>query len=200
MKILGLIFDQKLSWSDHITKAIAKTKSVCYGLQRLKATQTTENLLTLATSLAFSKLYYAAPVWLNRNLHSLAKQNLLRASTNILKSCFRQGDWNYVSFKDIHEIAGIATPIMYSDYCHVTTLKRIIETCHPETVWNRLQHNCIELRRENRIFFTNGSQTPMGLNNFANRVQFTSSKLTSNWDSLSTWAFKRLAKQLFLKW
>jgi len=196
--MLGVILDNKLTWTKHIEKVIAKTKRVCFGLSRLRAYHSPGELLTLATSLAFSKLYYASPVWLNKNLHRVNLQNLLRASTNILKSCFRPGDWNYVSFNDIHKITGKATPLMWSNYCQATALKRIIETKKPENVWLKLQQNCRELRRENCIFFCSGSQTPMGNHNFANRVQHVSYRLPTNWDSLSVYSFKKLSKRLFL--
>jgi len=199
MKVLGIIFDYKLTWTDHIQMAKGKTKRACFGLKRLSTFLDPIDLLNLTSPVAFSRLYYGAPIWLNRQLHNHNIQNLLRASTNILKSCFRLGDWNHVSFADLHEISNKATPMMYGDYQQAIMLKNIITNKRPENVWLKLQMNIREHVRENRIYFTNESLSPIGTFSFANKIRFMSSRLPPNWEVFTDYMLKSVSKRLFLK-
>jgi len=198
MNILGVTFDNALTWSEHINNAINKTKSLIFGLRRLRFYLTTEELLNLVSSLGFSKLYYGAPVWLSRSLHNINQKALLRASTNMIKACFRTGDLTYMSFKDIHEFTGKFTPMSYSDFSQATTLKSIFHNGRPELVWLKMQENFRENRRNGTIYFGNGSINPHGILNLGNRIQHTSSKLPSHWENLSYESFKRMARKIFM--
>jgi len=198
IKVLGVWFDNRFTWSKHIEYAISKLHKVNFGIRRLRTIFEPETLIGIATSLGFSTLYYGAAVWLSKNLHKSNLQNLLRASTNTLKSCFRYGDWNFISFRDIHEITNKATPIMYSNYVQATTLKNIMDHGKPNLVWTKLQFNCRMMNRDQRLYFGNESKGPSGLQNFANRILHASSKLPPGWQSMSKLTFKKIAKKTFL--
>jgi len=199
MNILGVIFDHNLTWSSHIKMAIKKTKSVIYGLKRLQSYLDTNELLNLVTSLGHSKLYYGSPVWLSRELHKINQKALLRASTDLIKSCFKQNDLNLISFNDIHELTDKATPLMFSDYSQAMMLKTTYNNARPELVWMKLQMNFRENRRSGAIFFGNGSRTGLGRFNFGNRVQHISSKLPPRWEQMTRTRFKEASKNIFLR-
>jgi len=199
MRVLGVWFDNKFTWSKQIEMETQKLTKINFGLRRLRTIFEPEKLLQLATSLGFSKLYYGAPVWLSSNLSKNLLQDLLRASTNTIKSCFRSGDWNQLSFNDIHEIANKATPKMYSEFAQANTIKNIIDSHRPTLLWVKMQNNSREVPRDLRIYFGNESKSPMGRHSFANRIYHVSSKLPPGWENLTKEAFKRLAKTLFLK-
>jgi len=178
--------------------SINQTKGVIFGLNKLKSFINPEELLNLATCLGHSKLYYGAPVFLSRNLHKINQRAILRASTNLIKACFKNRDWNYVSFADLHEISNRATPMMYADYSQAMALKSIINTGKPELVWYKLQQNYRENQRTGTLYFGNGSSNPLGQMNFANRIHHTSIRLPPQWKNFSLTLFKRRAKSIFM--
>jgi len=64
MKILGVIFDDKLSWSAHITKTIAKMNRLTSGLRFLRKRLQKKSFLKATTSQFYGLLYYGSQVWL----------------------------------------------------------------------------------------------------------------------------------------
>jgi len=197
MKVLGVIFDKKLNWSDHINYAINKTKAINFGIYKLKKYFETGELLTLITSLGMSKLYYGAPVWLSRNLHDVNKRKLFSASAGLIKSCLNRTDWSLVSFLDLHQLSGKATPMMMADYFQAMTLKSIMDTGKPDLVWTKLQMNTRISRRTGGISFGNESRNLHRKNNLANRVSHISTKLPTGWENMSNYVFKKVARDLF---
>jgi len=198
MKVLGVIFDSKQDWSAHINDVINKVSKTQFGLRCLKKYLSINELLNLVTSLGMSRLYYGAPVWLSRGLHEINQRKLMRASAGLIRSCLTAQDWTGVSFVDIHELSGKATPMMMSDYYQAIALKNIYESGNPELVWLKLQVNCRINRRSGSIIFGNGSINLHGKHNLANRLQHVSTRLPHGWEQLSESAFKRLAKRTFI--
>jgi len=197
MKILGVTFDSKLTWSQHISNVTTKINKLCFGLRKIKRNFTTEEMLRLVTTLGHSKLYYGAPVWLSRHLHKINQRKLLRASSNLIKSCISNQDWTLISYNNLHELAGKPTPMQMSDYIQATTLWSIIQTGKPEMVWLKLQINCRENRRTGSMTFGNGQMSPYGKHNFGNRMMHVSQKLPGQWDQMTKYSFKRMCKTIF---
>jgi len=198
MKCLGVLFDNKLTWTEHINETIKKVQGVQFGLTRLKKYFEQEELLRMVTTLGLSKLYYGAPVWLSRGLNDVNLRKLLSVSANLIKACITRSDWALISYIDLHQMAGKATPTMMSDYFQATALHKIVETQTPDLVWTKLQMNYRMNRRTNSITFGNGSISIYGKNNLANRVQHVSNRLPPGWEGLTTNAFKTMAKRVFM--
>ena len=70
--ILGVTFDQKLQWSDHIAHCIQKSSKALNAIRIIRRFFTTKELLQIITSNFYSVLYYNSEIW---HLHSL-KRNL----------------------------------------------------------------------------------------------------------------------------
>ena len=58
MNVLGVIFDSKLQWTQHIAKAISKSNSALHAIRLISKYFTTRELLDLLTSNYYSILYY----------------------------------------------------------------------------------------------------------------------------------------------
>ena len=58
MSVLGVIFDSKLNWNDHIAKAINKANSALHCIRLIKYYFTPEELTQIITSNFYSILYY----------------------------------------------------------------------------------------------------------------------------------------------
>jgi len=198
MKVLGILFDNKLDWSPHINEVLNKTLKIQYGLRCLKKYFTTPELLNLVTSLGMSRLYYGSAAWLSRSLTDFNHRKLMRASSGLIKACLDSSDWSLVSFLDLHQLSGKATPLMMSDYFQAMELKKIVEYSSPSLVWSRLQLNCRLNQRSGSMVFGNGSRNPFGKLNFGNRVEHVSRQLPIGWENMSMSLYKKTCKRLFL--
>ena len=114
MTILGIIFDENLTWSEHIESAILKTKKATYGLKKLTTYLNINELQKVATCCVFSNLYYGGSVFLHPGLNSQLLRRLISVSANIIKVSNKLMGWNLVSFKDLHALAGLLTPLKMS--------------------------------------------------------------------------------------
>ena len=63
VKLLGVIFNERLTWKDHMAMLISKLKSSLYTVMRVKPFLTQEALLTLFHSLILSHIRYCITTW-----------------------------------------------------------------------------------------------------------------------------------------
>jgi hypothetical protein len=64
LKVLGIVFDNRLQWDKQVEKVTRETRRPLQGLIIIKRHFSKPELLTLVTTLCFSKLYYGSQVWL----------------------------------------------------------------------------------------------------------------------------------------
>ena len=86
MNVLGVEFDSKLTWSNHIAKQINKAKSALHAINMIKKYFTQSEILTLLTANFYSILYYNSEIWQLPTLKPELNQMLLSASANALKT------------------------------------------------------------------------------------------------------------------
>ena len=84
INILGVIFDPKLQWSDHIAHTIKRSISALNAIRLIKKYFTKKELLGLVTSNFYSIMYYNAEIWHLPSLKTSIKQKLLSASAQAL--------------------------------------------------------------------------------------------------------------------
>ena len=73
MNVLGVLFDSKLSWVNHVAHSICKAKRKLFGLRLLRKYFNHSEMKTLLDSYFYSVLYYNVTVWLTTELISLAQ-------------------------------------------------------------------------------------------------------------------------------
>ena len=115
MNVLGVLFDSKMQWGPHIKKTLQKAEKALNAIKIIKKYFDVSELLQIVTSNFFSVLYYNAEVWQTPTLKQTLQKRLLSLSSKALKVCTRSTDLWLLSFNDLHEMAGRATPtkIMY---------------------------------------------------------------------------------------
>ena len=106
---MGVIFDQKLQWSDHIAHCILKSSKALNAIILLKRNFTTKVLMQQITSNFYSILYYNSRIWHLQSLKSNLKQKLLALSAKAIKTCMKYCT-NDLSYNRIHGINNRATP------------------------------------------------------------------------------------------
>jgi hypothetical protein len=197
MKVLGVLFDSKLQWSNQVENAIKKAKKACGGLNRLRKFISQEKMMQMATAFAYSKLFYGAPIWLNDTLSKKLWRLLKSVSAYIIKSALGLFDW-WVSFDDLHEIAGRGTPQKMSLYFTATSLYDILNTGIPNTVARDINAKIRHLERNDKYYVANASNTKFGLNSFSNRITNVCKVIPASYFSKSKESFKVALKNLIL--
>lgn len=198
MKILGVVFDSKLSWIPHIDSCIQKTKQAVSGLRHISKYIPQDKMMSLATSFAYSRLYYGAEVWLIPSLIKTQWTRLMSTSTNIIKTSLRLYDWK-VPYKDLHEIGGRGTPNAMCKYFTAAALYDTLATSSPPELAN-LASNSLRLHhRSDRLYTTKRFLSRIGSNSLASRIDNVIREIPASWFHLERNPFKSRIKSKFLK-
>ena len=80
MNVLGVVFDSKMNWEDHVKKAISESISNLYAIRLIRKYFSTDEIKNLLTALYYSKLYYGAEIWHIPGLQLKLKKNIKLAS------------------------------------------------------------------------------------------------------------------------
>ena len=68
MKVLGIIFGNRLEWASQVEKSIAAARQVTQFLGLVWNFFNAKKMSKLVIAVVFSRLYYAAQVWLHPQL------------------------------------------------------------------------------------------------------------------------------------
>ena len=109
INILGVIFDTKMQWSDHIAHAIKRATGALKAIRLIRKIFIKGELLQLITSNFYSILFYNSEIWQLPSLKASLKQKLLSKSAKALKVCSKTIVDN-ISFIDLHKSYDRATP------------------------------------------------------------------------------------------
>ena len=110
MNVLGVIFDSKLQWNDHIAHTIKKSNSALHCIKLIKNYFNVRELHLIITSNFYLVLYYNSEIWNIPSLGFKLKQKLLSASSSALKLCTPTYN-DRMSFLESHNINKRPTPI-----------------------------------------------------------------------------------------
>ena len=197
MKILGIIFDSKLTWYNQACKSIASANKAKQALRLIARYFTSAELLKLSTAYFYSRLYYGAKVWLMTTLTSVVKKKLFQASSRMLRIV----DKDFLcqkSFMSLHKQYGRATPEMWTNYVTANAMYNVITKRTPECIMLRMMLNTLHNDRHLGMRFTRSNKVKYGFNCLSNRLQKVSSMIVVDWMVLSTRGFKLLSKKLFI--
>ena len=174
--VLGVIFDQKLQWSDHIAHCVKKSSRALTAIQLIIKIFTTKELLQLVTSNFYSILYYNSEIWHLQSLKRNLKQKLLSSSAKALKLCLKMNT-NEISFVKLHEMCHRATPDNFLLYRHALTLYKLLNSDEQTIEWVAI--NCNQVFTSRQIFFTSFATNlkRVGYNALANRLNILNGRI-----------------------
>ena len=197
LKILGVIFDSKLMWFEHVTHAINSANRAKQGLSLIARFFTSEELLKLATAYFYGRLYYGAKIWLHSGICNILKKKLWQSSSYMLQTVNKINTLG-MSYMDLHKKYNRATPRMWNDY--VTALAMYDLICGKSTTTNQVNVSLNVLHSDRRPgpLFTRSNQRKIGFNCISNRLQIVSNKLNFDWTVLSKSCFKKYCKKTFI--
>ena len=189
INILGVTFDSKLQWSNHIATASNKALKALNAIRIIARFFTKKERLQLVTSNVFSTLYYNSEIWHLPSLKSELKQKLVSISARAIKSCMYYPD-NMISYKNIHKMNNRAMPEAIMQYRLATQLfKRTITTIIPMTgfFYNK---NQIFTSRQTMFMALKSNNTKVGIIILSNRLPILNRKIPINWLNESLMSFK----------
>ena len=103
INVLGVLFDQKLQWSEHISLCTSKSSKALTAVRMIKKYFTTKELLQIVTSNVYSILYYNSEIWHLASLKSNLKQKLLSTSAKAISTCVKYCTLT-ISFINLHSL------------------------------------------------------------------------------------------------
>ena len=197
MNVLGVIFDSRLNWNDHVAQTIKKTNSALHCIRQIKYYFNPNELLQIITSNVYSIMYYNSEIWNIPTLHHEAKQKLLSISANALKICTPTYH-DRMSHLELHTLNKRATPDQMCVYKQAMVLYKLIETQSPIADWIDLHHQQSFNRRDTYFKFFRLNNYRVGCNNICNRMSLLNGKLPLSSVDKSFDSFKVQCKQILL--
>jgi hypothetical protein len=80
MNVLGVTFDCKLNWKEHVALTIKKSNAALFAVKMIKRYFKPKEQNILLNAYYYSVLYYNSEIWLTPSLHAGPKQQILAAS------------------------------------------------------------------------------------------------------------------------
>ena len=103
MNVLGIVFDSKFNWNDHVAKAISKSNMAFHCIRLVKFYFNPDELFNIITAFFYSAIYYGSEIWNIPNLNKDLKQKLLSTSAQALKICIPSYQ-DRMSYRELHRI------------------------------------------------------------------------------------------------
>ena len=197
IKVLGLTFDSKLNWHNHITSTIQKCNKTLQAIRLISKYFSIDEKLNIVTSLFYSKLYYGAEVWLLPTLSFSLKKKLLNLSTRALR-LVANDHYRIFNSNDLHCMFKRFTPNQWKIYSNLQIIYRIINYKIPNDIWIELQFNALPLTRANKTIFPPVNKLKIGNNSIINRLSFASTLINNDDLNLSYESFKVKIKCIVL--
>ena len=192
--VLGVIFDSKLQWGPQVSSTMFKATKALNAIKLIKKNFNSE----LITSNVYSILFYNSEVWHLQSLHHRMKQQLLSVSARAIKVCTHATDVHLISFEDLHEMVGRATPDKLMIYKLSLQLYRTYNQHIPTQDWVKLNYNGIFTSRQSKFMTRKENKLKVGLNSVSNRFFYLNGKIELDWLNLSYNSYKIKCKNLFL--
>ena len=197
INVLGVIFDSKLTWADHISHAIKRSNKALNAIRIIKRFFTKRELLSLVTSNLYSILYYNSEIWQLPTLKTTLKQSLLSTSAKALKVCCKNYA-NDLSFINLHKNCKRATPEELMIYKLALSLFKLYNHDFNQLEFVGLNFNQILTRHQTNFITLKDNNFKVGVNALSNRFYLLNNKIPLEWLNLSLNTFKVKCKKLLL--
>ena len=189
LNVLGVVFDSRLEWSFQVDKSIIEARKATQAIRIIKNHFLSNELLNLVTSYVYSRLYYAAQVWLLPTLKQSLQKRLFSQSGNSLKLLEKE-----TSFTQLHKKFKRATPHIYSLYLTSINLYDLCSKETPLQEYINMQSVTLNNRRNEMLTFVRNNNYKVGLNRISNRFRSVSNMVNKAWVNKSRDCFKKLCK------
>jgi len=194
MNVLGILFEDNLTWEGQVHKSINKANQSLQGLKQILPYFNKEEKTRLLTAFYYSRLYYGSQIWLHQGLKKNYRDQLYSASGRAL----RQLDWREESYKRLHKKFKRAVPIQWEAYSLSLLFYDIVNHEEPEEEWIQSQLNQLQNSRCNTFNFVSNNMTKCGFNMPSNRLGLLNGKIKKDWFYLTKNLYKARCKDIFI--
>ena len=198
IKVLGLIFDHKMSWDAHVEKLLKEANSRTQAVRHIHPHLTKAECLNIAHGLFFSNLYYCSSVWLTDMLPKTLMKRVTTASCSCLRAVFGYKIKD-ISTEELHKEADILTPNQKSVYDKAVVFWRIVNNCEPQELFLDLLLQGSHNKRQQTFFIQQSNREKVGKFSFANRLNDIVPLLSDAWLDESEKQMKKTLKTLILE-
>ncbi len=195
MRVLGITFDDRLSWKPHVDSTVKRTNRVMHGLKLIRRYVSKDQARVIVTAYYFSILYYGCEVWLHKHLSFHLKQKIRSCHYKALRLIYG----TTLSREELNVISQRATPDEWADYSIAKATARMVLSAQPKRLLCGVLMNAYsERRQQGRLFFYDDSQRKIGRQRLRNRLQSVSRMMKFKWLETSLSAVRpNLKKCLF---
>ena len=197
INVLGIIFDNKLTWAKHVSTQINKSTRALHAIKLIRKYFNKDEILTLLTSNFYSILFYNSEVWHLPSLKPPLKQLILSSSAKALKLSQKRPD-NYESYANIHKSCNRAEPTQMMMYKHAILLHKLYNTQQPTADWIDLNFDQVFNSRSKNFKIIKNNNFLVGNNLISSRLAILNNKVELEDLNLSLDSFKIKYKKLML--
>lgn len=180
MKVLGVIFDDKMKWTPQVNKAVSISKRLNSSLKLLRSKLTRPQFLKVMTTQYYSCCFYGSPVWLNGSNPYADLRRLNALHYRSLRIAVR--DYKRRVPRSELDLLGRARPTTWSRFQASSIVIKTMNYCLPERLYNSIKANSyVERRRMLRPKFWNKSNYRIGKQALQNRAGELVNDVNFNW-------------------
>ncbi len=174
MKVLGVVFDYRLTWEKHVRQVVAKSSAKLSVLQKLRRFYTRKQFIQILTSQFFSTLYYCSQAWLTSTTHV----KLWKIVNSIHYRALRVALHEYrpkTNREKIDLLCGRASPKQWSKYCIASLVINCLQNGKPTLLVSFIRETLYHERRSPNIGkFYNNAKGKIGRQKLGNNLEFMS--------------------------
>jgi hypothetical protein len=177
MKVLGITFDDKLQWKEHIDNTVKRTNRLMHGLKHVRKYLDAKQMSQVTTAFYFSVLYYGCETWYHRHLSFHLKQRVRSCHYRALRLIYGN-----LTRSEIDQRCERSTPDEWADYSLAKMMARTIKVAAPRRMMEGIMQNAYSERRQaGRMFFFDCSKRKIGRQMLRNRLQQISRQMKFEW-------------------
>jgi len=171
IKILGIKFDEHMTWNTHFKQLKKKAILIINKLRYLEKFMDREQMKRIVTSHFFGSIYYASPVWLNEISTSVHWRILNSIHYRALRTAVKD-HWRLLPKKELNNIFQRATPSQWMKYSCCKLAIRLYNLGDSGPPMSTLLKNSayINDRQPERAYFRDSSRIKIGRHSFVNRL------------------------------
>ena len=198
INVLGIIFDSRMKWNEHVEKAVKESNSSLYAIKLIRKYFSPDETRNLLTAVFYSKLYYGSEIWHLPGLELKLKKRLKLASANACKLCLPRENAHLLSHTEIHNLAKRALPENMCLYKHALMIHKMLRNDLCDDEMRNLNFQLADNERATKLNFIRIQKYDVGKNILLNRLHVLNGKIDKNWINLSIDSYKVKCKELFL--
>jgi len=171
MKVLGVTFDARMKFSEHIESVIKKARTMNSGLRMIRRKLTYDQFLKVMTTQYYGRCFYGGLAWLNGTNSFLDLRKINALHYRALRIAKR--DFKRVIRRSELDLMGRARPTTWIQYLLANTAIKAITRGQPTLLSREMRENMfIERRRSGRPKFFDNSKKKIGRQALRNRLGF----------------------------